>query len=560
MFVPSDVPSDEILLSRRGLIGLGLAVAGARALGPLAPPALAAAGRPRAVSLALDLPYARRIGPVRIPGRLELAGLRWPGHAHVSAQIRVRRRGGRWGDWLALAHAHDHGPDGDPVSGTDPVWTGPADEVELRLSRPLRGLTLHGVRTHDARRSFATRGRAHAAQAGGPPPIIPRAAWGGDSVPPRTAPELGQVQLAFVHHTVNSNDYGPADSAAMVLAIAHYHRDTNGWNDIGYNFLVDRYGQIFEGRAGGIDQAIVGAQAQGYNSNSTGVANLGTFTSVPETPEAMDAMARLIAWKLGVHGVPVEGAVTVRSLGGPTNRYASGRPVTFQRIAGHRDGDQTECPGDALYAQLPDLRARAAAYAAAPADRLTLASSSVRLVAPQRTAALNGLLLAPAGAPIAGVPVQLQALQSAGWATVAQPITDAAGAYAIDIDLWRTTRLRAVYAGPEGSASSPALAIAVAPAVKARASAKRVRAGRSVRVSYAVSPARTRVVLDIARQVGRGRYVRVGSVRTRARQGRGAASIRLRRAGLYRVVVRAPGDAHAAEGRAPWLFVRATHH
>ena len=83
------------------------------------------------------------------------------------------------------------------------------------------------------------------------------------------------MQLAFVHHTVNANDYAPEESAAIVLGIASYHRDHNGWNDLGYNFIVDQYGQIFEGRAGGIDQAIVGAQAQGFNSVSTGVACLG---------------------------------------------------------------------------------------------------------------------------------------------------------------------------------------------------------------------------------------------------------------------------------------------
>src|SRR5206468_2684693 len=168
----------------------------------------------------------------------------------------------------------------------------------------------------------------------------------------------GEVRLAFVHHTVNNNDYQPQDSAGIVLAMARYHRDHNGWNDLGYNFVVDKYGQVFEGRAGGIDQPIVGAQAQGYNSVSTGVANIGTYTAVAQTPEALDAQAKLIAWKLAIHGAPTDGEIVVTSRGGELNRYPNGAAVTLNRISGHRDGDSTECPGDALYAQLPDLRAR----------------------------------------------------------------------------------------------------------------------------------------------------------------------------------------------------------
>ena len=224
-------------------------------------------------------------------------------------------------------------------------------------------------------------------------------------MPPRGAPSYGQVQLAFVHHTVNANDYAPEESAAIVLGIAKYHRDHNGWNDLGYNFLVDQYGQIFEGRAGGIDQAIVGAQAQGFNSVSTGVACLGTYMTVAQTEAGMDALARLIGWKLSLHGIPTAGAVTVTSAGGETNKFAAGTPVTFQRISGHRDGNATSCPGDVLYTQLPDLRVRAARYAG-PVSGLSARASSTK----QRGAALttlSGVLRFPDGSSPVGLPVQL---------------------------------------------------------------------------------------------------------------------------------------------------------
>src|SRR3712207_9515320 len=103
--------------------------------------------------------------------------------------------------------------------------------------------------------------------------------------------------MAFVHHTVTANEYAPEDSREMVLGICRYHRNSNGWDDIGYNFLVDKYGVIYEGRAGGIDKAVMGAQAQGYNSQTTGISNIGKFSDVPQSNEALRAMARLIRWK-----------------------------------------------------------------------------------------------------------------------------------------------------------------------------------------------------------------------------------------------------------------------
>ena len=307
---------------------------------------------------------------LRAPRRFDLLGVRGPDAARGRFEVRVRRRGGRWSPWVALAVHGDHAPDtGTGERASDPVWAGGCDELQLRASRPLRGaLRVHFVSVPAAARRSPRRARGGRAQAAGRARARRRRSsrarrGAAAAVPPRSAPDYGVVQMAFVHHTVTANDYTPDQSASMVLAIAKYHRDTNGWNDIGYNFLVDQYGQVFEGRAGGVEQAVIGAQAQGYNSQSTGVAVLGTFSDVPIPEAAMAAITQLLGWKLSLHGVPCEGGLTIVSGGGSLNRYPSGTPVAMQRISGHRDGDSTECPGNALYAQLPELRRRAAALA-----------------------------------------------------------------------------------------------------------------------------------------------------------------------------------------------------
>ncbi len=242
---------------------------------------------------------------------------------------------GRWRRWVAVPEAGDHGPDGaGPTHGTDPVWTGGAEALQLRWRGAPRALRARFVRVTRRPRIRAV---ARAAQGGAMPAIVRRSEWDpADRCHPRATPEYGTVQMAFVHHTVSANEYGPEDSAAIVLSICRYHRDSNGWNDLGYNFLVDKYGRLFEGRAGGMDRAVVGAQAQGWNSQSTSVSNLGTYSSVPQSDAALQAMAQLLAWKLPLHGVPVAGSVTLTSAGGSLNRYPAGGRATFERISGHR--------------------------------------------------------------------------------------------------------------------------------------------------------------------------------------------------------------------------------
>jgi hypothetical protein len=256
----------------------------------------------------------------------------------------------------------------------------------------------------------------------GQPPIIAREAWAQGGCTPRVAPAYGAVELAFVHHTENPNGYSPGEVAAMLRSIFFFHRDGRGWNDIGYNFVVDRFGRIFEARAGGVEEPVIGAQAGGYNYRSTGVAVLGEYGALQISDPARSALARLLAWKLSLHGVPIEGRVTVRvdPAGAVYSRFPANSRVSLPRVAGHRDADSTNCPGDALYGELASIRAAAARLQGRPA-RLTLLLEPPQAGQPGSAGATQrevGRLVGRLaflddeggiGRPIGDVPIELQA-------------------------------------------------------------------------------------------------------------------------------------------------------
>jgi hypothetical protein len=495
---------------------------------------------------------------LRAPRRFDVLGVRGPRAVHGRLEVRVRRRGGRWSPWVALAVHGDHAPDtGSGERASDPVWAGGCDELQLRAPGPLRAkLRVHFVAVPAVGRHSAVRATAAAKQAqpGTPPPIIPRSAWGGDSVPPRAAPQYGVVQMAFVHHTVTANDYTPDQSASIVLAIAKYHRDTNGWNDIGYNFLVDRYGQVFEGRAGGVGQAVVGAHAQGYNSQSTGVALLGTFSDVPIPEPAMAAVAQLLGWKMSLHGVPCEGGLTIVSGGGSLNRYGSGTPVPMQRISGHRDGDKTECPGNTLYGQLPELRRRAAALAGPIVARGQVSlQASGRAVAYGADAVFTGTVIRPDSTAGAGDVVALQKRGASGrWVTVARATAAVDGSWVVRVPWRREGAVRASAAG----VTSKAIDILVTPALSTRSTPKRVTAGAIAALSGRVRPAVPVSVL-LERQGSDGKFRRVRFVRARVHLTTWRAAVRLRNPGLYRLTARTSAKNGGAIGEP--VYVRAVH-
>ena len=200
---------------------------------------------------------------------------------------------------------------------------------------------------------------ARTLQKAGAPPIVPRSGWNADEKIRRAAPSFAPVlRLALVHHTAGANGYTAAQSPSIVRAIQLYHVQGNGWNDIGYNFLVDRFGQVFEGRYGGIERNVVGAHAEGFNTGSVGVALLGEYGSLAVAQKARDSLATLLAWRLDV--AHVDPATTLSFISGGNARFPAGLPVFLRTVSGHRDTGFTDCPGNKLYELLTGLAGNAA--------------------------------------------------------------------------------------------------------------------------------------------------------------------------------------------------------
>ena len=509
-------------------------------------------------------PYKSQV--LKAPKRFDLVGMHWSGRLSPTISLRAKKADGRWTKWTRVPAEPDDAPDAgsrerSPRGFSAPVWTGDADYVQYKLSRRVAGLRLHFVSIPaPERRALASRTTQTQTAPGSPPPIQPRSAWGAENCVPREPAIFGDVQVAFVHHTVSANDYTAAEVPSIILSICRYHRNSNGWNDIGYNFLVDKFGTLWEGRAGGIDQAVVGAQAQGYNSHSTGIASIGTHTDVPASSAELNSIASLIRWKLPLHGAPTQGTVTLTSGGGADNRYKSGTPVTLERISGHRDGDSTSCPGDALYAQLPNLRALVGdVQPTQPAQARTLLDVSLTpgSVVYPRQATVSGALRQINGEPVAGVALDVQAYGTSGWRNTWQATTGSDGGFRLDVGARLSHKLRVRYAGDDvrlGSVSKTVL-LNVVPELKLQRSASRKALGQTVTLSGTVQPNKTRLQLVIERRVGKKKSV--GTLALRARSGKFARTYRFHSTGLFRFYVKFAGDKANSASKSTAVYVRA---
>lgn len=328
--------------------------------------------------------------PVVETGAFQTLGVSWPKGAvsdPASLAIQVKTRtAGVWSGWEPLS-TDDGGADPGTAEaartvrdGTESLWVGDADAVQLSFGATTTGgpSGMSVALISSTASSSTARATASAAVAdvtsSSAPVVITRAQWGARA--PVCEPGSASTLVgAVLHHTAGSNSYSTVAAAEQQIRNdQQYHIGTRGWCDLGYNFVVDKWGNIYEGRAGSLTSPVIGAHAGGFNTGTVGVSMLGTYDAVPSAA-TQQAVARIVGWRLGAYGVDPRGTMTYSTGVGENSRFKN-QTVTLPRVLGHRDVAYTACPGNGGYAALPNIRAMAAD--ASYASRLPAAGSVVK--------------------------------------------------------------------------------------------------------------------------------------------------------------------------------------
>jgi hypothetical protein len=350
------------------------------------------AGAAGEAELSLDQPageVAVLVTDALVTDEFSIAGVTWEGDQAPGRVLARAYQKDVWTEWFDLDQAD--GPD--PASaegrrakgGTDPLVVAGSTAIQIQvLSEPGQSLPeqvapavvpLDADETGSQPAAAATTASASPAAGAATaqayplaevpegnrtasgvskPTIKARSAWNAAPADysgntPKGQPELAaKLSGAIIHHQEGSNTYTEAQVPGIIRSIQSWHMGNNGWDDIGYNFLVDKYGGIWEGRQGGIDKNVVGAHAFEFNTGSTGVCFLGSMETAEPTAAALDAAGRLVAWRLGLAGFSTLKGTTVY----PKDTKKQAKPI----VAGHRDVNATTCPGRYLYAKLDVIR------------------------------------------------------------------------------------------------------------------------------------------------------------------------------------------------------------
>lgn len=313
-----------------------------------------------------------------------MVGVSWTGAETPKVEVRVSKSD-RWRGWQLLPLQEDL-PDGAEGAvaargkverrGTQPVWTGRASGVQVRVEgaqpKDLKLTLINTGPQEDVKapkREADDLGYGSASSGSGangrvarsrpkwaPKPVIyTRTQWGANNSWRNGRPEYNTVlKQVHIHHTATSNNYAKGDVPGIIRGIYSYHTRSLGWFDIAYNFLIDKYGRAWEGRSGGIDRLVKGAHTRGFNHQSMGIALLGNFENVRPSDDALIKTERMAAWKLDMAGRDARGKLVTVSKG--SDRFPAGRRVRVWVIDGHFHTNETSCPGAQLAKWLPWIR------------------------------------------------------------------------------------------------------------------------------------------------------------------------------------------------------------
>ncbi len=317
--------------------------------------------------------------PVLDTALVTMVGFTWrDGVRAPKILVRFRGKGG-WSLWRTAPLLRDL-PDpatgeGIGKAGTAPLVVEPSDGVQVQVVGslpPELSITLiHAAAiASDARLLAGSTSRSRQRAAGvGVPLVYTRAQWGANETWRDGSPRYNSTILqAHVHHSASGNGYAQGDVPALIRSFYKYHTHSLGWSDIAYNFLIDSFGTIWEGRYGGMDRPVRGAHTLGFNASSTGFCVIGNLDGAVPTSPTLNSLASLAAWKLSLYGRDPQGWTQVASEG--SDKFPKGKVVTLPVIDGHRDTNDTACPGGNLYAQLGTVRAAAAGVITAATLRL----------------------------------------------------------------------------------------------------------------------------------------------------------------------------------------------
>ena len=374
--------------------------------------------------------------------RFLVAGFTWTGGPDLPEGVRIYlrvRENGTWSPWY-LNEAADAGRDDRTTSGTGEFVTGGADAIQasvvgsslpagLKLalvpSRPQgeevlgaddltttqaaptpviedasatenQGTQVDPVAmtlpaspasvTRPAAASFAAPAAvpvvapAATTANGLPVAVTTRAEWGANASYMSWDPEYARAGHVVVHHTAGTNSYSAGQSASIVRGIYYYHAVVLDWGDIGYNFLVDKFGTVFEGRSGSVaapaGRMSIGAHARGVNTGTMGISMMGDYSTVSPSDAQLSSVGKMAGWFLkraGISDVTGWAGLHVWT----TERYQAGSTISMPRILGHRDVGYTTCPGNVGYSKLGAIRAIAKAQGSSPQGGSSSASSTV---------------------------------------------------------------------------------------------------------------------------------------------------------------------------------------